>query len=290
MADKISRTKALANNGELLRAWNIKDGGWNLTIVPTLSIDKVKFSYFQTGKQGQGFDLFVDAGTFYTWCQDLLDKSMLKTLAAEVAAGEKYPKYYNIPNFGNEGKNSFGMALAQKAGHIVFNGKKDQQRAIVPVPIMGEDGLRLAAEKYVRIYSTYLDELSKETASNAGKFFKDNEHKVEADTPPIEENTEKEKTDESISVNASPEDIAEVAALFKAAPEAAPKKMPFVGIIQSQPVAAPDGSQIFKAMVDGEVVGIKFTGEVPAAVAAGTGEFKCIGDKHDKLIVVEMFL
>ncbi len=282
--NKLSKAKALAKNGELLRAWNIKEGGWNLTVSPALMIDKVKFSFFLTGKQGQGFDLFFDAGQWYLWCQDLIDRTMVKVLAAEKQAGEQYPKYYNIPNFGADGKNSLGLSMANKAGHIVVNGKKDQSRAIVPLPIMGEDGLRLAAEKFIRIYEKHLDELAAETMEMSQKWFK--EHgQVEEDNIP-------DDVPEDTSV------VDAVAALFEQPAEApapkpateAPVMMPYVGIIQGAPVTAADGSSLFKAMIDGEVVGVQYNCDPTPEILAGTGEFKCTGIKEGKLLKVSLFL
>lgn len=285
--NKLSKARSLAKNGELLRAWNIKEGGWNLTISPALMIDKVKFSFFLTGKQGQGFDLFVDAGQWYLWCKDLVDTTMLRVLSAEKQAGERFAKYYNIPNFGTDGKNSFGMSLADKPGHIVINGKKDQSRAIVPVPIMSEDGLRIQAEKFVRIYEKHLEEIVTETVEASQKWFKDH-------SPQVEEDTEPKDAGGTTTPETTSAAVEEVAALFEQPSEppkpAAPVPMPFVGIIQGAPVSVADGTSVFKAMIDGEIVGVQYSCEPTAAILAGTGEFKCTGVKEGKLLKVTFFM
>lgn len=71
MEEKLSATEKLLSKGKILEAWPLKEGAWALSITPTPSIDKVKFSFFRKGTKGKGFDVYVDGIVFLTLIDEL---------------------------------------------------------------------------------------------------------------------------------------------------------------------------------------------------------------------------
>lgn len=154
---KISLIQEQMEDNSLLTIWN---KSWGLIVRPWFSADKLVFSFIEKGKNGAGFDIFIDcqkdgAQCFDNWAYDILhDRRLEYILANEKKQGQKYPAHYKYVT-GESGNKSIGIANANNGGYII-NGMVDKTYANVMV---GYHDLRHLAERYELSYNARKMEL-----------------------------------------------------------------------------------------------------------------------------------
>lgn len=134
---EISLAQEAAEDGTLLTMWTQT---WGLKISPWYSNDKLKFSFIEKGASGKGksFDIYMDtlkygAACFDNWAIDLSRNRFEKEMAAEKAAGEKYPKRYSYKT-GENAEKHIGIMNSTNGGYCLN----------ASVPVINSDGKTVA--------------------------------------------------------------------------------------------------------------------------------------------------
>lgn len=132
---KASKRQKMASEGVLNEQYTLNS--WFVKIKAAYGIDRVCFSFVEKGKNGKGFDVYVELDTFCNWMEDVQNYRMYKIIEAEKASGEKYPKSYKFIT-GVNGEKSVGFAPAtSNAAFVVINGtyKSDSGTQYANVPV-----------------------------------------------------------------------------------------------------------------------------------------------------------
>ena len=164
-----------AENG--LIAEQYTQNGWFVKIKPIFSLDKknefaynrptVLFSFVEKGKNGSGFDVYVDMDVFDLWADDVLDRTFKKTLEAESQAGEKYPVTYKYVT-GSNGEKTVGFCKSTaKGAFATVNGStvKDGKKIFANVPV-DYNWLRICMKWYRRVTAPYFAMMADVTRKN----------------------------------------------------------------------------------------------------------------------------
>lgn len=166
-----------AENG--LIAEQYTQNGWFVKIKPIFSLDKnnefaynrptVLFSFVEKGKNGFGFDVYVDMDVFDLWADDVLDvsKTFKKTIETEAQAGEKYPVTYKYVT-GSNGEKSVGFCKSTiKGAFATVNGctVKDGKKVFANVPV-DYNWLRICMKWYRRVTAPYFAMMAEVTRKN----------------------------------------------------------------------------------------------------------------------------
>lgn len=156
---------------------------WFVKVKPILSMDgsnqfaadrpSILFSFVEKGKNGAGFDIYVDIDTFDLWADDVLSvtEKFYKVIMKEKGEGIKYPTHYKFTT-GTNGEKSLGFAPGDKAfavinGVTVKNGKKVY--ANIPAEY---DWFRLICKKYRRVTAAWHSMMANATLTNSMKYWK----------------------------------------------------------------------------------------------------------------------
>lgn len=83
----------MASEGVLNEQYTLDS--WFVKIKPAYGIDRVNFSFVEKGKNGKGFNVYVNIDTFYNWMEDVQNFRLYKTLKL------KKKKIQNILNIIN---------------------------------------------------------------------------------------------------------------------------------------------------------------------------------------------
>lgn len=152
----------MASEGVLNEQYTLDS--WFVKIKPAYGIDRVNFSFVEKGKNGKGFNVYVNIDTFYNWMEDVQNFRLYKIIEAEKKENSKYPKHYKFIT-GTNGEKSVGFAPSTiKTAFVVINGtyKSDSgnQYACVPVDY---DWLRTTARWFFLTSKGYYEEMAETT-------------------------------------------------------------------------------------------------------------------------------
>ena len=117
--------------------------GYFLKIYPAFEIDKVKFSFVMKGKQGAGFDVYVDTEDFSLLCDDIKNFRMMKLIERDTG---QYPSAWKYAT-GENGALSVAIGKSQKGG-VVIQGKDGNKKVNAFVPLTCYNDLRKMAVLY----------------------------------------------------------------------------------------------------------------------------------------------
>jgi len=160
---KISKRREMANEGVLHSQFT--QNGWFVKIKPAFSIERVVFSFVQKGTNGSGFDIYMDMDVFRIWMEDVRSGAFARTIAAEKAAGEKYPKAYKYTT-GESAEKSVGFGVTTGSSFCVINGKtfKDGKNVYANIPVdltwmrvLAMYFFGVAEEKYKELFAATLN-------------------------------------------------------------------------------------------------------------------------------------
>lgn len=164
--EKKSKRQKMAEAGVIAQQYQYSDGSWFVRIYPCLQIGKYKFSFAKKGQKGKGFDVYMDIEDLELWVDDILDvsKTLLKTITAEKATKEQYPKTYKYVT-GENGSKTIGIgASSSEKGFAVLNAsgmvESKKQFANVPVDYIW---LRKFAKEFRRETCGYFREMTELT-------------------------------------------------------------------------------------------------------------------------------
>lgn len=164
--EKKSIRQKMAEAGVIAQQYQYSDGSWFVRIYPCLQIGKYKFSFAKKGQKGKGFDVYMDIEDLELWVDDILDvsKTLLKTITAEKAAKEQYPKTYKYVTGENGSKSIEIGASSSEKGFAVLNAsgmvESKKQFANVPVDYIW---LRKFAKEFRRETSGYFRKMTELT-------------------------------------------------------------------------------------------------------------------------------
>lgn len=156
----------MASEGVLNEQYTLDS--WFVKINPAYGIDRVNFSFVEKGKNGKGFNVYVNIDTFYNWMEDVQNFRLYKIIEAEKKENSKYPKHYKFIT-GTNGEKSVGFAPSTiKTAFVVINGtyKSDSgnQYACVPVDY---DWLRTTARWFFLTSKGYYEEMAETTVKTS---------------------------------------------------------------------------------------------------------------------------
>ena len=168
-----------ASNNSIFSIWTKT---WGLHIYPWYSADKLKFSFVEVGKNGKGFDIYMDtikfgAPCFYKWAKDILNpnRKFESILNNEKQAGEKYPKAYKFIT-GNNGNKSIGICNSQNGKYCINGTVKDENgQKYANIPIEFSD-LEMLADFFLHSYSkrmVQLETIRERAEVERSQYFKD---------------------------------------------------------------------------------------------------------------------
>lgn len=154
--------------------------GWFVKVKPIFSLDSknafaynwpsIEFSFVKKGSNGEGFDIYMDMDIFDLWADDVLDKTFMRNIESERAAGKQYPETYKYIT-GSNGEKSVGFCPSRNGSFIVINGctVKDGKKVFGNVPV-SYDWIRTLMKWYRRVtkpyYSMMTDLIIKGMTSN----------------------------------------------------------------------------------------------------------------------------
>lgn len=151
---------------------------WFVKLKPILSLDgknefaknrpSILFAFVEKGKQGNGFDIYVDIDRFDNWADDVLsvNERFKKIIEMERQNKVQYPTTYKYIT-GSNGEKSVGFAPANK-GFAVINGMtiKDGKKVYANIPV-DYDWIKTVFKKYRRVSRAYLEMLAQQTLKNS---------------------------------------------------------------------------------------------------------------------------
>ena len=167
--NKKSKRLEMAEEGVLNSQYT--QNSWFVKVKVAYAIERVVFSFVKKGKQGSGFDIYVDMFAFDIWADDILNGTLARVIAAEKKAGEEYPKTYKFVT-GDKGQKSVGFAMSSSGNGYVVNGsivnsEGKREYGNVPVDYMW---LRILAKNFKRTSEAHFSELAKITVEASTKF------------------------------------------------------------------------------------------------------------------------
>ena len=171
MAEKenevLSKREEMARNGELHKMF----GQTNfVTFKPAYSsdgIDMVKVAFVVIGQNGKGFDIYITLDEFDILCDDILDKSLWKSILAEKPTAEnRYPHSFQYIT-GDNGEKEIKISRGKKADCNIY-GKCGKQFMNVPVRypdlrIMAKWFKRTSKKRFEQLTNITMDALEKES-------------------------------------------------------------------------------------------------------------------------------
>lgn len=177
--------------------------GYFVKVYPALNIDKVKFSFVEKGKQGSGFDIYVDVEKFLLLTIDILSGAFFRRLAEDKG---DFPQAWTYVT-GENGAKNLAIGAGKKGiviqGRVKNEDKSKAKSAFVPVGSYAD--LRTMAEMFqivtgykpVTGYFATLKSVFEAGVANMAKFYTYNSHDDEpaqeqqAETPaPVVTHTE----------------------------------------------------------------------------------------------------
>ncbi len=181
----------MASEGVLNEQYTLDS--WFVKIKPAYGIDRVNFSFVEKGKNGKGFNVYVNIDTFYNWMEDVQNFRLYKIIEAEKKENSKYPKQSTFIT-GTTGEKSVGFAPSTiKTAFVVINGtyKSDSgnQYACVPVDY---DWLRTTARWFFLTSKSYYEEMA-ETTVKSSTAYRNNLGEDDEAAPATETSGTKEK-------------------------------------------------------------------------------------------------
>ena len=132
---KISKMRKMLQDGAIAQWYTLN--GWFVRIYPALGIDKVRFSFVEKGKQGTGFDVYVDTLDFQLLCDDI-KSGMMRRLIAEDKG--QYPAAWTYRTGENASKT---IAIGKsRNGGVLISGSDNMKKMRGNIPLTGYDDLR----------------------------------------------------------------------------------------------------------------------------------------------------
>jgi len=132
---KKSRLEKRAMDGCI--AEQFTQNGWFVKIKPALSIDKLVFSFVEKGKQGAGFDVYMDIELAMEWAKDICSGRFFSIISKEKEAGEKYPVTYKYVTGENASKSVGFCASTSNGNAATINGSsvENGKRVFANIPL-----------------------------------------------------------------------------------------------------------------------------------------------------------
>lgn len=141
---KESKLRQMLGGGSIGEFYTLK--GYFLKVTPCFPIDKVKFAFVEKGTRGSGFDVYVDTDKFDLLCEDILNYSLAKKIAADTG---EYPGAWKHVTGENASK-ELAIGKSSKGG-IVVQGRDKEGKKNAFVPIPEYDALRVMAHWFRRV-------------------------------------------------------------------------------------------------------------------------------------------
>lgn len=168
MADKknrvLSKREEMARRGELQEAYTQTNF---VKFKPAYDIDKVKVAFVEIGKNGKGFDIYIDLDRFDILCDDILDKSLQKSLLAEKPTEKnRYPHSFQYIT-GDNGEKEIKISQGKVAECNIY-GRCEKKYMNVPMSyadlrIMAKWFKRTSKKRFDKLTDITLDALEKES-------------------------------------------------------------------------------------------------------------------------------
>lgn len=150
--DKSSKIRELLKDGCIAAFYT--QNGWFVKIKPVLSIDKIKFSFVEKGKKGEGFDVYMDINVFDNLCDEIRNGVLLRKIESDQG---DYPSAWKYVT-GNEGSKEIIIGKGKKG--TVIQGKDNSKKKNAFVAILNFDEFKTMEKWYRRATKNYFEEMT----------------------------------------------------------------------------------------------------------------------------------